>query len=50
MYDTPPMVVKGPSSGQEIYNTPTGTDKNMQQMVTGRFLDLISINICTLEM
>ncbi|XP_026221425.1 breast cancer anti-estrogen resistance protein 1 isoform X2 [Anabas testudineus] len=33
VYDTPPMVVKGPSGGQEIYDTPAGTDKNMQQTV-----------------
>ncbi|XP_029010645.1 breast cancer anti-estrogen resistance protein 1 isoform X1 [Betta splendens] len=33
VYDTPPMVVKGPSSGQELYNTPAATDKNMQQTI-----------------
>lgn len=33
VYDTPPMVVKGPSSGQDIYDTPPSTDKNTQQMV-----------------
>ncbi|XP_070763820.1 breast cancer anti-estrogen resistance protein 1 isoform X3 [Enoplosus armatus] len=33
VYDTPPMVVKGPSSGQDIYDTPASTDKNTQQMV-----------------
>nr|XP_046250452.1 breast cancer anti-estrogen resistance protein 1 isoform X2 [Scatophagus argus] len=33
VYDTPPMVVKGPSSGQDIYDTPANTDKNTQQMV-----------------
>ncbi|TMS05752.1 Breast cancer anti-estrogen resistance protein 1 [Larimichthys crocea] len=33
VYDTPPMVVKGPSSGQDIYDTPASTDKNMQQTV-----------------
>ncbi|XP_038563120.1 breast cancer anti-estrogen resistance protein 1 isoform X2 [Micropterus salmoides] len=33
VYDTPPMVVKGPSSGHFIYDTPASTDKNSQQMV-----------------
>ncbi|XP_078139215.1 breast cancer anti-estrogen resistance protein 1 isoform X2 [Centroberyx gerrardi] len=33
VYDTPPMVVKGPSSGQDIYDTPASTDKNTQQTV-----------------
>ncbi|XP_054887950.1 breast cancer anti-estrogen resistance protein 1 isoform X3 [Poeciliopsis prolifica] len=33
VYDTPPMVVKGPSSGQDIYDTPAITDKNPQQAV-----------------
>ncbi|XP_029290169.1 LOW QUALITY PROTEIN: breast cancer anti-estrogen resistance protein 1 [Cottoperca gobio] len=33
VYDTPPMVVKGPSSGHDIYDTPAGTDKNTQQTV-----------------
>lgn len=33
VYDTPPMVVKGPSSGQDIYDTPPSKDKNAQQMV-----------------
>ncbi|KAM3849231.1 breast cancer anti-estrogen resistance protein 1 [Diretmus argenteus] len=33
VYDTPPMVVKGPSSGQEIYDTPPSTDKTTQQTV-----------------
>ncbi|XP_021167884.2 breast cancer anti-estrogen resistance protein 1 isoform X1 [Fundulus heteroclitus] len=33
VYDTPPMVVKGPSSGQGIYDTPAITDKNPQQTV-----------------
>ncbi|XP_070687458.1 breast cancer anti-estrogen resistance protein 1 isoform X2 [Pempheris klunzingeri] len=33
VYDTPPMVVKGPSSGQDIYDTPASTDKNSQQTV-----------------
>ncbi|XP_043980019.1 breast cancer anti-estrogen resistance protein 1 isoform X2 [Gambusia affinis] len=33
VYDTPPMVVKGPSSGQDIYDTPALTDKNPQQTV-----------------
>ncbi|XP_056137320.1 breast cancer anti-estrogen resistance protein 1 isoform X2 [Lampris incognitus] len=28
VYDTPPMVVKGPASGQDIYDTPPSTDKN----------------------
>lgn len=27
------MVVKGPSSGQDIYDTPASTDKNIQPMV-----------------
>lgn len=27
------MVVKGPSSGQDIYDTPASTDKNTQQTV-----------------
>ncbi|XP_026167321.1 breast cancer anti-estrogen resistance protein 1 isoform X2 [Mastacembelus armatus] len=33
VYDTPPMVVKGPSSGQEIYDTPASTEKNTPQTV-----------------
>uniref|UniRef100_A0A8P4KKW2 Breast cancer anti-estrogen resistance protein 1 n=1 Tax=Dicentrarchus labrax TaxID=13489 RepID=A0A8P4KKW2_DICLA len=33
VYDTPPMVVKGPSSGQDIYDTPASADKNTQQTV-----------------
>ncbi|KAM9352614.1 breast cancer anti-estrogen resistance protein 1 [Symphorus nematophorus] len=33
VYDTPPMVVKGPSSGQDIYDTPASTDKTTQQTV-----------------
>lgn len=33
VYDTPPMVVKGPSSGQDIYDTPASSDKNTQQTV-----------------
>ncbi|CAK6966424.1 breast cancer anti-estrogen resistance protein 1 isoform X2 [Scomber scombrus] len=33
VYDTPPMVVKGPSSGQDIYDTPPRPDKTTQQMV-----------------
>ncbi|XP_033997616.1 LOW QUALITY PROTEIN: breast cancer anti-estrogen resistance protein 1 [Trematomus bernacchii] len=33
VYDTPPMVVKGPSSGQGIYDTPVGSDKHTQQTV-----------------
>ncbi|XP_063766137.1 LOW QUALITY PROTEIN: breast cancer anti-estrogen resistance protein 1 [Eleginops maclovinus] len=33
VYDTPPMVVKGPSSGQDIYDTPVGSDKHTQQTV-----------------
>lgn len=33
VYDTPPMVVKGPSSGQDIYDTPANSDKNPQQTV-----------------
>ncbi|KAM8750777.1 breast cancer anti-estrogen resistance protein 1 isoform 2-T2 [Acanthopagrus schlegelii] len=33
VYDTPPMVVKGPSSGQDIYDTPPSTDKNTQHTV-----------------
>ncbi|KAI3371779.1 hypothetical protein L3Q82_024335, partial [Scortum barcoo] len=33
VYDTPPMVVKGPSSGQDIYDTPASADKNTQQLV-----------------
>ncbi|RVE71454.1 hypothetical protein OJAV_G00051950 [Oryzias javanicus] len=33
VYDTPPMVVKGPSSCQDIYDTPPGPDKNPQQTV-----------------
>ncbi|XP_067356584.1 breast cancer anti-estrogen resistance protein 1 isoform X1 [Channa argus] len=33
VYDTPPMVVKGPSSGQEIYDTPASAEKSLQQMV-----------------
>ncbi|XP_040893505.1 breast cancer anti-estrogen resistance protein 1 isoform X3 [Toxotes jaculatrix] len=33
VYDTPPMVVKGPSGGQDIYDTPASTDKSTQQTV-----------------
>ncbi|KAM9807623.1 breast cancer anti-estrogen resistance protein 1 [Neosynchiropus ocellatus] len=33
VYDTPPMVMKGPSSGQGIYDTPASSDKSAQQMV-----------------
>uniref|UniRef100_A0A3P9KAM5 Breast cancer anti-estrogen resistance protein 1 n=1 Tax=Oryzias latipes TaxID=8090 RepID=A0A3P9KAM5_ORYLA len=33
VYDTPPMVVKGPSSCQDIYDTPPDPDKNPQQTV-----------------
>ncbi|KAM8892943.1 breast cancer anti-estrogen resistance protein 1 isoform 2-T2 [Spinachia spinachia] len=33
VYDTPPMVVKGPSSGHDIYDTPASTDKNPPQTV-----------------
>ncbi|XP_029951814.1 breast cancer anti-estrogen resistance protein 1 isoform X2 [Salarias fasciatus] len=33
VYDTPPMVVKGPSSGQDIYDTPASTEKSAQQTV-----------------
>ncbi|MEQ2223091.1 hypothetical protein ILYODFUR_033236, partial [Ilyodon furcidens] len=33
VYDTPPMVVKGPSSGQDIYDTLAITEKNLQQTV-----------------
>ncbi|XP_034033181.1 breast cancer anti-estrogen resistance protein 1 isoform X3 [Thalassophryne amazonica] len=33
VYDTPPMVVKGPSGGQDVYDIPASTDKNAQQMV-----------------
>uniref|UniRef100_A0A3B4ZCB0 Breast cancer anti-estrogen resistance protein 1 n=1 Tax=Stegastes partitus TaxID=144197 RepID=A0A3B4ZCB0_9TELE len=33
VYDTPPMVVKDPSSGQDIYDIPASTDKNPQQTV-----------------
>ncbi|KAJ4938207.1 hypothetical protein JOQ06_002832 [Pogonophryne albipinna] len=33
VYDTPPMVVKGPSSGRDIYDTPVGSDKHTQQTV-----------------
>ncbi|XP_017289398.1 breast cancer anti-estrogen resistance protein 1 isoform X1 [Kryptolebias marmoratus] len=33
VYDTPPMVVKGPSSGQDIYDTPASSDRNPQQTV-----------------
>ncbi|KAM4618725.1 breast cancer anti-estrogen resistance protein 1 isoform 2-T2 [Polymixia lowei] len=29
VYDTPPMVVKGPSSGQDIYDTPPRPEKNI---------------------
>ncbi|CAL8320289.1 unnamed protein product [Gadus morhua 'NCC'] len=28
VYDTPPMVAKGPSSGHDIYDTPPSTDKS----------------------
>lgn len=42
------MVVKGPSSGQEIYDTPASTDKNMQQTVM--FWDLLSIYVCVSQM
>uniref|UniRef100_A0A3B3CN73 Breast cancer anti-estrogen resistance protein 1 n=1 Tax=Oryzias melastigma TaxID=30732 RepID=A0A3B3CN73_ORYME len=34
VYDTPPMVMKGPSSCQDIYDTPPGPDKNPQQTVS----------------
>lgn len=33
VYDTPPIVVKGPSSSQDIYDTPPSKDKNAHQMV-----------------
>ncbi|KAM6927022.1 breast cancer anti-estrogen resistance protein 1 [Lycodopsis pacificus] len=33
VYDTPPMVVKGPSSGQDIYDIPASSDKSTQQTV-----------------
>lgn len=33
VYDTPPMVMKGPSGGQDIYDTPASSEKNPQQMV-----------------
>ncbi|XP_068459480.1 breast cancer anti-estrogen resistance protein 1 isoform X1 [Clinocottus analis] len=33
VYDTPPMVVKGPSSGQDIYDTPASSDKSSHQTV-----------------
>ncbi|XP_039663931.1 breast cancer anti-estrogen resistance protein 1 isoform X2 [Perca fluviatilis] len=33
VYDTPPMVMKGPPSGRDIYDTPASTDKNTQQTV-----------------
>ncbi|XP_060932981.1 breast cancer anti-estrogen resistance protein 1 isoform X1 [Limanda limanda] len=33
VYDTPPMVVKGTSGGQEIYDTLASTEKNTQQTV-----------------
>ncbi|XP_034391910.1 breast cancer anti-estrogen resistance protein 1 isoform X2 [Cyclopterus lumpus] len=33
VYDTPPMVAKGPSSGQDIYDTPASTDKSTHQTV-----------------
>ncbi|KAM3609122.1 uncharacterized protein V6R79_009968 [Siganus canaliculatus] len=32
VYDTPPMVVKGPSCEPTIYDIPASTDKNLQQM------------------
>lgn len=41
VYDTPPMVVKGPSSGQDIYDTPASSDKNPQQTVR---LDIMEIS------
>lgn len=33
VYDTPPMVVKGPSSVQDVYDTPASKDKLTQQQV-----------------
>ncbi|KAM9853937.1 breast cancer anti-estrogen resistance protein 1 [Aulostomus maculatus] len=33
VYDTPPMVVKGPSSVQTVYDTPASTEKHTQPMV-----------------
>ncbi|XP_055011129.1 breast cancer anti-estrogen resistance protein 1 isoform X2 [Boleophthalmus pectinirostris] len=33
VYDTPPMVVKGPSSVQDVYDTPASKDKLAQQQV-----------------
>uniref|UniRef100_A0A8C6S5G3 BCAR1 scaffold protein, Cas family member n=1 Tax=Neogobius melanostomus TaxID=47308 RepID=A0A8C6S5G3_9GOBI len=33
VYDTPPMVVKGPSSVQDVYDTPASKDKLIQQQV-----------------
>ncbi|XP_068168235.1 breast cancer anti-estrogen resistance protein 1 isoform X2 [Antennarius striatus] len=33
VYDTPPMVVKGPSSGPNVYDTLPTADKNTQQTV-----------------
>ncbi|XP_034052162.1 breast cancer anti-estrogen resistance protein 1 isoform X2 [Gymnodraco acuticeps] len=33
VYDSPPMVVKGPSTGRDIYDTPVGSDKHTQQTV-----------------
>lgn len=41
------MVVKGPSSGQDIYDTPASTDKNTQQTVSRwDFLDLENFFVC----
>lgn len=33
VYDTPPMVVKGPSSVQDVYDTPASKEKSIQQQV-----------------
>ncbi|XP_035497515.1 breast cancer anti-estrogen resistance protein 1 isoform X1 [Scophthalmus maximus] len=33
VYDTPPMVVKGPTGDQDIYDTPPSTEKNTQQTI-----------------
>ncbi|XP_056272095.1 breast cancer anti-estrogen resistance protein 1 isoform X1 [Pseudoliparis swirei] len=33
VYDTPPMVVKGHSGGQDIYDTPVSSDKSTHQTV-----------------
>lgn len=40
VYDTPPTVVKGPSSAQDIYDTPSSKDKNAHHMVKGHVLSL----------